>query len=189
MIFQPQFTELPQILLQFPELSKDGRSRNGREWGSNRVGVLRSGSKGNDGSRRNEREQSGRSSSRSGDARNQRSGTGGRPGRYENRPGERPMNIGAITPLEKSDNRWERGQGAETQFDALVKKVKGILNKLTLDKFEKLTNHLVKLLNQNVDEAELLKMAIAIIFDKALSEGHFAPLYARLCHHLSKELP
>jgi translation initiation factor 4G len=86
-----------------------------------------------------------------------------------------------VAPLVPSANRWVRPQpGNET--DLTLNRAKGILNKLTLEKFDPLSD---KLLEVGINSADILKGIIALIFDKALSEPKFCSMYAQLCKKIS----
>jgi hypothetical protein len=63
---------------------------------------------------------------------------------------------------------------------------RSILNKITPEKFEKLSDQIVQ---SGIESAELLRGVISLIFDKAVAEPTFCALYARLCVKLSKALP
>ncbi|KAJ8675267.1 hypothetical protein QAD02_011053 [Eretmocerus hayati] len=72
----------------------------------------------------------------------------------------------------------------ENSNDVVFRKVRGILNKLTPEKFAKLSNDLLNLeLNSNV----ILKGVIILIFEKALDEPKYSSMYAQLCKRLSEE--
>ncbi|GMH35151.1 hypothetical protein BSKO_03019 [Bryopsis sp. KO-2023] len=66
-----------------------------------------------------------------------------------------------------------------------IKTIKGVLNKLTPDNFDRLTAQIVQL----VTTAEVLRKTISLVFEKAVMEPTFCALYASLCEVLSKELP
>ncbi|XP_024151019.2 eukaryotic translation initiation factor 4 gamma 2a, partial [Oryzias melastigma] len=70
--------------------------------------------------------------------------------------------------------------------DAIFRKVRGILNKLTPEKFDKLC---LELLNVGVDSKLVLKGIILLIVDKALEEPKYSQLYAQLCLRLSEDAP
>lgn len=70
-----------------------------------------------------------------------------------------------------------------------MKQVRGILNKLTFEKFERLSKQLITLLNESIRGVELLEKIVSIVFEKALIEKSFASLYSRLCTRIRKELP
>nr|XP_061819394.1 eukaryotic translation initiation factor 4 gamma 2-like [Nerophis lumbriciformis] len=72
------------------------------------------------------------------------------------------------------------------QHDAIFRKVRGILNKLTPEKFDKLC---LELLNVGVDSKLVLKGIILLIVDKALEEPKYSQLYAQLCLRLAEDAP
>jgi translation initiation factor 4G len=61
-----------------------------------------------------------------------------------------------------------------------------ILNKLTVEKFDSLSD---KLINVGITDAEILKGIIYQIFDKAVLESNFCHLYAVLCAKMSERCP
>jgi len=65
-------------------------------------------------------------------------------------------------------------------------KVRGILNKLTPEKFEKL---ITDVLNIGLDSSTTLKGVIVLIFEKALDEPKYSSMYAQLCNGLVKRAP
>ncbi|KAJ8393135.1 hypothetical protein AAFF_G00068180 [Aldrovandia affinis] len=72
------------------------------------------------------------------------------------------------------------------RHDAIFRKVRGILNKLTPEKFDKLC---LELLNVGVDSKLVLKGIILLIVDKALEEPKYSSLYAQLCLRLAEDAP
>ncbi|KAG1963926.1 eukaryotic translation initiation factor 4 gamma [Pimephales promelas] len=70
--------------------------------------------------------------------------------------------------------------------DGIFRKVRGILNKLTPEKFDKLC---LELLNVGVDSKLVLKGIILLIVDKALEEPKYSSLYAQLCLRLAEDAP
>lgn len=64
--------------------------------------------------------------------------------------------------------------------------VRGILNKLTPEKFQKLSDDLLHL---NLNSSKILNGVILLIFEKALDEPKYSSMYAQLCKRLSKEAP
>jgi len=69
-------------------------------------------------------------------------------------------------------------------MELLTIDVKSILNKITPQTFEKLSEQMLHL---NVTNTAMLDKVIGIIFDKALDEPNFTQLYAELCSFLNKE--
>ena len=87
--------------------------------------------------------------------------------------------------LHKADNAWVAGsKGQEEESEALAKKVRAILNKLTPQKFEKLVEQF-KLLP--VDTEAKLVLCMELIFEKALDEPSFSKAYANMCYALSEK--
>lgn len=74
----------------------------------------------------------------------------------------------------------------DNKYDLTFRKVRGILNKLTPEKFHKLSNDI---LNVGLDSTTILKGVILLIFEKALDEPKYCSMYAQLCKRLSEEAP
>lgn len=111
-----------------------------------------------------------------------RGGGGGARGGKKLRPGEAPMDI-PILPLQKTDNRYEK---KEYEGEAkTTRQLIGILNKLTPEKADALLQNIVAL---GINNENLLKATVNAIFEKALSEPSFSPVYAEFCVNLSKTL-
>lgn len=70
--------------------------------------------------------------------------------------------------------------------DIVFRRVRGILNKITPDKFHKLSN---ELLSTGLDSPTILKGVILLICEKALDEPKYSSMYAQLCRKLSEEAP
>ncbi len=66
-----------------------------------------------------------------------------------------------------------------------VRQIKGILNKLTPEKFERLLQQLLGV----ITTADVLRNTIAIVFENAVEQPTYCAMYADLCLQLSKELP
>ncbi|XP_055856171.1 eukaryotic translation initiation factor 4 gamma 2, partial [Episyrphus balteatus] len=101
--------------------------------------------------------------------------------------------ISPATPAPPSSGRWVppslRPQHLLSQNeknDAVFRRVRGILNKLTPEKFQELSDDLLKL---DLNSANILNGVILLIFDKALDEPKYSSMYAQLCKRLSKEAP
>uniref|UniRef100_T2MEM1 Eukaryotic translation initiation factor 4 gamma 1 n=1 Tax=Hydra vulgaris TaxID=6087 RepID=T2MEM1_HYDVU len=90
--------------------------------------------------------------------------------------------------LHKSENAWVRpGElmkdlpEEQRERDELARSIRGILNKLTPQKFISLLDKMKEL---KIDTKEKLEIAIDLIFEKAVSEPVFSVAYANLCHRL-----
>uniref|UniRef100_A0A8C5EB13 Eukaryotic translation initiation factor 4 gamma 2 n=1 Tax=Gouania willdenowi TaxID=441366 RepID=A0A8C5EB13_GOUWI len=86
----------------------------------------------------------------------------------------------------RSTRRDVNSSNEKERHDAIFRKVRGILNKLTPEKFDKLC---LELLNAGVDSKLVLKGIILLIVDKALEEPKYSSLYAQLCLRLAEDAP
>ncbi|XP_042864182.1 eukaryotic translation initiation factor 4 gamma 2-like isoform X4 [Penaeus japonicus] len=98
-----------------------------------------------------------------------------------------------LRSLSSSKRRWippsslrRDAHTPDNKYDLTFRKVRGILNKLTPEKFHKLSNDI---LNVGLDSTTLLKGVILLIFEKALDEPKYCSMYAQLCKRLSEEAP
>jgi len=89
-----------------------------------------------------------------------------------------------IKALEKTNNRYT----VQTEIppdQKLLRSVNSILNKLTPEKFVKLTEQFVAL---DINTFARLRDVVSAIFEKSLSEAHFCPTYAEFCAVLNKRM-
>ncbi|CAI9779672.1 unnamed protein product [Fraxinus pennsylvanica] len=93
---------------------------------------------------------------------------------------------GGPTPLIKADVPWSARRGTLSEKERVLKTVKGILNKLTPEKFDLLKGQLIE---SGITTADILKGVISLIFEKAVLEPTFCPMYAQLCYDLNEKLP
>ena len=93
---------------------------------------------------------------------------------------------GPAPALVKAAVPWTARRGTLSEKDKVLKTVKGILNKLTPEKFDVLKDQLI---NSGINTADILQGVISLIFDKAILEPTFCPMYAGLCQDLSTALP
>ena len=98
-----------------------------------------------------------------------------------------------VAPLEISANRWVatstvRKPGAtDTESPELVdRKVRALLNKLTMEKFESISDQIIFWANKNVSERDgrILIQVIRLVFEKATDEATWSEMYARLCRKM-----
>ncbi|XP_037486223.1 eukaryotic translation initiation factor [Triticum dicoccoides] len=94
--------------------------------------------------------------------------------------------VGPPPALIKADVPWSARRGNLSEKDRVLKTVKGILNKLTPEKFDLLKG---QLLDSGITTADILKDVISLIFEKAVFEPTFCPMYAQLCSELNDNLP
>ncbi|XP_067048900.1 eukaryotic translation initiation factor 4 gamma 1-like isoform X2 [Acropora muricata] len=119
---------------------------------------------------------------------------GGRRGAFTQ--GEREKAVQAVRAamqpkLKRVDNRWVRpsevtkgGNEEEAKTQELFRKVRGILNVLTPQKFQTLAQQIIDL---DIDTQERLEGAIDLIFVKAIDEATFSVAYAKMCQFLVSE--
>ncbi|KAF9405792.1 hypothetical protein BGZ94_003379, partial [Podila epigama] len=128
-------------------------------------------------------------------------GGGGRGGHHGHQDPQLTIPIEDIVPLEKTENAWTPNLNASkapaviTPEDAMsqeqvARKVKGLLNKLTLEKFDSISSKVIDIANLSAKEEDgtTLKHCIQIIFEKATDEPNFGSVYARLCQKLMEKV-
>ncbi|XP_047982957.1 eukaryotic translation initiation factor 4G-like isoform X2 [Salvia hispanica] len=87
--------------------------------------------------------------------------------------------------MHRAEKRYEVGKVTDEE-EAKQRQLKGILNKLTPQNFEKLFQQVQQV---NIDNVVTLSGVISQIFDKALMEPTFCEMYADFCFHLAAGLP
>ncbi|KAJ9123516.1 hypothetical protein QFC24_003730 [Naganishia onofrii] len=102
-----------------------------------------------------------------------------------------------VAPLEASANRWtpavqsrRPGQLDENSPEFVERKVKGLLNKLTAEKFDSISNQILEWANKSVTETDgqTLRLVIKLIFEKAKDEQFWSTMYAKLCRKLWQDI-
>ncbi|XP_038983825.1 eukaryotic translation initiation factor-like [Phoenix dactylifera] len=92
---------------------------------------------------------------------------------------------GPAPALIKAEVPWSARRGNLSEKEQVLKTVKGILNKLTPEKFDVLKGQLI---NAGITTPDILKGVIMLIFEKAVLEPTFCPMYALLCSDLNEKL-
>lgn len=69
----------------------------------------------------------------------------------------------------------------------MFRRVRGILNKITPEKFEKLIADILNIIGQGSNV--VFKGVIVLIFEKALDEPKYSSMYAQLCKRLAEHAP
>ncbi len=91
-----------------------------------------------------------------------------------------------MEPLKRTENAYDVSKAKpQSHTDAVLKEARGMLNKLTLTNFEKLSADIAGL---DIRGPEDLKGLVGIIFDKSLEESHFCNMYAKLCEYIKDRL-
>ncbi|PVG02628.1 hypothetical protein CPB86DRAFT_531314 [Serendipita vermifera] len=110
-----------------------------------------------------------------------------------------------VQPLEKSENRWIpssigvshdltlSGVSSVTAVESpelVEKKVKALLNKLTLEKFDSISDQIVAWANKSENETDgaTLNLVIRLVFEKATDEATWSGMYARLCRKMMEQI-
>ncbi|XP_044472121.1 eukaryotic translation initiation factor-like isoform X3 [Mangifera indica] len=94
--------------------------------------------------------------------------------------------VGPAPALMKAEVPWSARRGNLSEKERFLKRVKGILHKLTREKFDVLK---VQLIGSGITTPDILQGVITLIFDKAVLEPTFCPMYALLCSELNMKLP
>lgn len=71
--------------------------------------------------------------------------------------------------------------------DYVFRRVRGILNKITPEKFEKLSGDIQSIIGHG--SPVVFKGVILLIFEKAIDEPKYSSMYAQLCKRLSEDAP
>ncbi|UZJ56072.1 hypothetical protein CBS101457_005392 [Exobasidium rhododendri] len=97
-----------------------------------------------------------------------------------------------VVPLQATENRWVGGRGAPKSEgpEMVTRKVKALLNKLTMERFDSISAQILEWANKSVNEkdGQTLRMVIALIFEKATDEAAWSEMYATLCRKILEEL-
>ena len=106
-----------------------------------------------------------------------------------------PMEL--VAPLEISANRWVAGStrrnvsGVDSDSPEMVdRKVKGLLNKLTMERFDSISDQIITWANKSEREKDgrTLIQVIKLVFEKATDEATFSEMYARLCRKMMEQI-
>ncbi|KAK4879112.1 hypothetical protein RN001_007258 [Aquatica leii] len=100
------------------------------------------------------------------------------------------QNVMRDVKLHKSENAWKPARFIasanmtedDKKTEELFKKVRGVLNKLTPQKFTTLLNKIKKF---NIDTTERLQGVIDLVFEKAVVKPNLSVVYATLCGQLA----
>jgi translation initiation factor 4G len=110
-------------------------------------------------------------------------------------PGGVPLE--PVAPLEMSMNRWVAGstsrkpQNIDPDSPELVdRKVKALLNKLTMEKFDSISDQIIAWANKSEKEKDgrTLIQVIRLVFEKATDEAAWSEMYARLCRKMMEQI-
>jgi translation initiation factor 4G len=126
-------------------------------------------------------------------------GKGSRRGPNKNEQAEAkamPLTAGqAVKDLERSQTGWKPQSLTSTQPqqaaghmapDMVQRKVKAALNKMTPEKFDKISDQILEIAAQSKDESDgrTLRQVIQLTFEKACDESHWSSMYAKFCSRM-----
>ncbi|CCK72350.1 translation initiation factor eIF4G KNAG_0J02710 [Huiozyma naganishii CBS 8797] len=194
-----------------PGMARGNKSRDSGKFGSrnNSGNDFRSGSMRGDsraGSKRRSKRDDRRDDRRSNRPRRDRSERGGSQRGDDRRPfDDTPAE--PVAPFVPTANRWvpksraKKSEETEKKFapdgvtelfeqPEIERKMKSLLNKLTLEKFDPISAEILTLANLSKWESrcETLTTVIEQIFFKACDEPHWSSMYAQLCGKVVKDL-
>jgi translation initiation factor 4G len=106
------------------------------------------------------------------------------------------LNLEPVAPLEASANRWTAGSLGKKQAvdedspEIVERKVKGLLNKLTMEKFESISDQIIAWANKSEKEKDgrTLICVIKLVFEKATDKATWSEMYARLCRKMMEQV-
>ncbi|KAH8828422.1 hypothetical protein DL96DRAFT_1603190 [Flagelloscypha sp. PMI_526] len=97
-----------------------------------------------------------------------------------------------VAPLSQSANAWNRkALAADANTPELVeRKVKSLLNKLTMEKFDSISDQIIGWANKSEKEKDgrTLIQVIRLVFEKATDEAAWSEMYARLCRKMMEQI-
>ncbi|KZP05638.1 hypothetical protein FIBSPDRAFT_1053990 [Athelia psychrophila] len=107
------------------------------------------------------------------------------------------MHLEPVAPLEVAANRWTAGvPGKKVAVidpdspEMVDRKVKGLLNKLTMKKFDSISDQIITWANKSETEKDgrTLIQVIRLGFEKATDEAAWSEMYARLCRKMMEKI-
>ncbi|KAK9325759.1 armadillo-type protein [Lipomyces orientalis] len=107
-----------------------------------------------------------------------------------------------VEQLQMSANRWKPRRKNEPEEekapdgsiiyppDVVQRKVNSLLNKMTLEKFDKISDQILEIVSQAKWESNgrTLRQVITLTFEKATDEAHWSNMYARFCKKVQESL-
>lgn len=95
-----------------------------------------------------------------------------------------PAPLDDFAPLVTSNTAW-KPNSKKSKDERLLGKTQGILNKITFEKFDALSQQLIKHIRSDIKTKKQLSAVVSQLFTKTVQEKHFGPLYADLCCKLA----
>lgn len=115
---------------------------------------------------------------------------------FGNNAAAQQANLEPVAPLEVSANRWtpasltRKAQVDEDSPEIVERKVKALLNKLTMEKFDSISDQIITWANKSEKEKDgrTLIQVIKLVFEKATDEATWSEMYARLCRKMMEQI-
>ena len=98
-------------------------------------------------------------------------------------------NLEPVDPLEVSANGWTRKSPADEE-QSVERKVKVLLNKLTMEKFDSISDRIIEWANKSEAEKDgrTLIRVIGLVFENATDDVMLSEMYARLCRKMMETI-
>ncbi|KAG9028143.1 hypothetical protein FS837_003971, partial [Tulasnella sp. UAMH 9824] len=95
-----------------------------------------------------------------------------------------------VQPWAPSSVGRNRAALDESSPEFVEQKVKALLNKLTFENFDSVSDQIVNWVNKSKPEKSgaTLGLVIKLVFEKATDESHWAEMYARLCRKMMEKI-
>ncbi|EGF99713.1 uncharacterized protein MELLADRAFT_94140 [Melampsora larici-populina 98AG31] len=98
-----------------------------------------------------------------------------------------------VQPLQSSADSWSAARSNHFKEDSpemVNRKVRALLNKLTRDNFDSISDQVIDWANKSKKENDgrILKQVVALIFEHHVDEAHWSEMYAKLCCKLMEKL-
>ncbi|KAK0486244.1 armadillo-type protein [Armillaria novae-zelandiae] len=98
-----------------------------------------------------------------------------------------------VAPLLQSANRWDRRLfifSDPDSPDVVDRKVKGLLNKLTMEKFDSISDQIIAWANKSEKEKDgrTLIQVIRLVFESAIDQATWSEMYACLCRKMMEQI-
>ena len=105
--------------------------------------------------------------------------------------------VQADTNVERAESRWRPSVliipadlPAGDSPELVHRKVTALLNKLTLENFDSISDQILAWADKSANETDgrILRQVVALIFEKATDEANFSETYARLCRKIVEKV-
>ncbi|KAF4563239.1 hypothetical protein EYR40_007051 [Pleurotus pulmonarius] len=102
------------------------------------------------------------------------------------------LGLEPVSPLQQSANRWDgKAFAADPDSPEIVaRKVQGLLNKLTMEKFDSISDQIIEWANRSEKEKDgrTLIRVIRSVFENATNGATWSEMYARLCRKMMEQI-